>query len=97
MRIRIRYYFLVVISIQSKLVQRYVDRKGTLEGNVVASNKSGISWLHYTVQYIYFQCRGSGMFMHDPGSEFFHPGSQMQDQKDSGSQIRIRIQEFKYF
>jgi hypothetical protein len=32
-----------------------------------------------------------------PGSDFFHPGSQIQGQKDSGSRIRIRIKEFKYF
>jgi hypothetical protein len=30
-----------------------------------------------------------------PGSEFFHPGSQIQGEKDSS--IRIRIKEYKYF
>jgi hypothetical protein len=40
-------------------------------------------WLHNTVPNTYFQCRGSGMFMQNPGSEFFFPGSQMQGQKDS--------------
>jgi hypothetical protein len=29
------------------------------------------------------QCGGSGMFISDPGSEFFHPGFQVQDQKNS--------------
>jgi hypothetical protein len=42
------------------------------------------------------QCCGSGMFIPDPGSEFFHPGSRIQGQKDFGSRIRIRIKEFKY-
>jgi len=28
------------------------------------------------------------MFIPDPGSEFFDPGSRIQSQKDSGSQIR---------
>jgi hypothetical protein len=32
-----------------------------------------------------------------PGSEFFHPGSRIQGQKDSGSRIRIHIKEFNYF
>ncbi len=32
-----------------------------------------------------------------PGSELFHPGSRIQGQKDSGSRIRIRMKEFKYF
>jgi hypothetical protein len=32
-----------------------------------------------------------------PGSKFFHPGSRIQGQKDSGSRIRIRIKEFMYF
>ncbi len=31
------------------------------------------------------QCCGSGMFIPDPGSQFFHPGSQIQGQKDFGS------------
>jgi hypothetical protein len=31
------------------------------------------------------------MFLPDPESEFFHPGSR--DKNDSGSRIRIRIQE----
>ncbi len=30
------------------------------------------------------------MFIPDPGSESFHPGSRIQDQKDSGSRIRVR-------
>ncbi len=33
----------------------------------------------------------------DPRSEFFHPGSRIHGQKDSGSRIRIRIKELKYF
>ncbi len=33
----------------------------------------------------------------NPGSEFFHPESRIQGQKDSGSQIRIRIKVCKYF
>jgi hypothetical protein len=32
-----------------------------------------------------------------PGSEFFHPGSRIQGQKDSRARIRIYIKEFKYF
>ncbi len=34
-----------------------------------------------------------------PGSRIriSHPGTRIQGQKDSGSQIRIRIKEFKYF
>jgi hypothetical protein len=40
-----------------------------------------------------YQCCGSGMFIPNPGSEFFP--SRIQGQKDSGSQIRIRIKEFK--
>ncbi len=35
---------------------------------------------------------GSGMFIADPGSKFFHPGSRIQGQKDS--QIRIRNTEW---
>jgi hypothetical protein len=31
------------------------------------------------------QCCGSGIFISDPGSEFFHPGSRVQVQKDPGS------------
>ncbi len=42
------------------------------------------------------QCCGSGMFIPDPGPEFFHPGSQILGQNNSGSRIRIRIKEFKY-
>jgi hypothetical protein len=35
------------------------------------------------------QCCGSGMFIPDPGSKFFHPGSRIQSQKkDSGSRIQ---------
>ncbi len=37
-----------------------------------------------------------GMFL-IPGSEFVHPGSRIRGQKESGSRIRIRIKEFKYF
>jgi hypothetical protein len=39
------------------------------------------------------------LWIHDvyPGSEFFHPRSRIQGKKDSGSRIRIRIKEFKYF
>jgi hypothetical protein len=37
------------------------------------------------------------MLIPNPGPEFFHPGSRIQGQKDSGSRIRIRIKEFKYF
>jgi hypothetical protein len=33
----------------------------------------------------------------DTGSEFFHPASRIQGQKDSGSRIRISIKEFNYF
>ncbi len=33
----------------------------------------------------------------DPESEFLHPGSPTQGQKDSGYRIRTRIKEFKYF
>jgi hypothetical protein len=36
------------------------------------------------------QCCGSGMFIPDPGSDFFHPGSEL-------SPSRILIKEFKYF
>ncbi len=32
-----------------------------------------------------------------PGSEFFHPGSRIQAQKDSGFRIRLHIKEFKFF
>ncbi len=35
-------------------------------------------------------CCGSGMFIPDPGSKFFHPGSEF-------CPSRIRIKEFKYF
>ncbi len=35
------------------------------------------------------------MFIPNPGSEFFHPGSQVKKIPDSGS--RVRIKEFKYF
>jgi hypothetical protein len=42
----------------------------------------------------YSQCCGSGMFIPDPIE--FSP-SRIQGQKDSGSRIRIRIKEFKYF
>ena len=31
-----------------------------------------------------------------PGSEFFHPGSRIHGQKDSGSRIRIRIKKLTY-
>jgi hypothetical protein len=44
-----------------------------------------------------YQCCRSEMFIPGPGSEFFHPGSRIQGQKYSGSRIRIRIKEFKYF
>jgi hypothetical protein len=53
---------------------------------------------------IFFHYCGSGMFIPDstfsiadPGSEFFHRGSRIQGQKDSGSRIRIHIKEFNYF
>ncbi len=39
-----------------------------------------------------FQCCGYGLFIPDPGSEFFYPGS-----KSKISRIRIRIKVFKYF
>ncbi len=42
---------------------------------------------------IFFQVVEGGVA--DP--EFFHPGSRIQGQKDSGSRISIRIKEFKYF
>jgi hypothetical protein len=32
-----------------------------------------------------------------PGSEFFHPGSRIQSQKNSGSRIRTHIKKFKNF
>jgi hypothetical protein len=38
---------------------------------------------------------GSGMFLTDPGSDFFHSGFRNQGLKDPGS--RIWIKEFKYF
>jgi hypothetical protein len=38
----------------------------------------------------FYQCFVSGMFIPDPGSEFFHPGSRIQGRKDPGSWIRIR-------
>ncbi len=41
------------------------------------------------------QCCGSGMLAQDPGSVFFHPGSKAK--KITGSQVRFRIKEFKYF
>ncbi len=34
---------------------------------------------------VHKQCCGSEMFIPDPGSEFFHPGSLIQGQKDPGS------------
>ncbi len=45
----------------------------------------------------FHQCCGSGMFIPDPASKFFHPRFWIQSQKDSESWIRIRIKEFKYF
>jgi hypothetical protein len=38
------------------------------------------------------QCCGSGMFIPDPGSEFFHPGSRVKNIR-----IRIRIKDFYVF
>jgi hypothetical protein len=42
-----------------------------------------------------YQCGGSGMFIPDPGSDFFHPGSRIRTVSIPGS--RILIKEFKYF
>jgi hypothetical protein len=41
-----------------------------------------------------YSCCGSGMFIPDPGSEFFHPGSRIKKIPDPGYQNRIK--EFKY-
>ncbi len=41
--------------------------------------------LKRAVQHTSTQFCGSGMFISDPGSEFFYPGSRIQGQKDSGS------------
>ncbi len=38
---------------------------------------------------IYEQCYGSGMFVPDPGSEFFHPGSRIKMMPDPDPHIRI--------
>jgi hypothetical protein len=43
---------------------------------------------------LFFAVLRNCMFMPDTGAEFFHPGSQIQGQKDSGSLILIRIKEF---
>ncbi len=52
------------------------------------------------------QCCGSGVFMPDSVSEFFHPESRISIKKipdpgsripDPGTRIRIRIKEFKFF
>jgi hypothetical protein len=39
----------------------------------------------------------SGMFIPDPNFSIFDLGSLIQGQKNSGSRIRIRVKEFKYF
>jgi hypothetical protein len=38
------------------------------------------------------KCCGSGMFIPDPGSEFFHPGSRVKN-----SRSRIRMEKYQYF
>jgi hypothetical protein len=43
------------------------------------------------------QSYGTWMFIPDPGSEFFHPGSQIQGKNDYGSRILIRVKYLKYF
>ncbi len=37
------------------------------------------------------------VYISDPGSDFFHPKSRINGQKDFRSRIRVRIEEFKYF
>jgi|688.fasta_scaffold2392201_1 hypothetical protein len=37
------------------------------------------------IHFMLNQCCGSDMFIPDPGSEFFHPGSRIQRLKDPGS------------
>ncbi len=63
--------------------------------------------LHFKLAF--YQCCGSGMFIPDPGSDFFHPGSDFFSSRirlfsipDPGSDFflpgsRIRIKEFKYW
>jgi hypothetical protein len=53
--------------------------------------------IHFlTVQYIFHQAKSVVDLDVYPGFEFFHPGSRIQCQKDSGSRIRFDIKEFNY-
>jgi hypothetical protein len=51
-------------------------------------------FFHYIRLYLYTMLRIRDVH---PGSEFFHPGSRIQGQKDSGSPFQIHFKEFKYF
>jgi hypothetical protein len=44
-----------------------------------------------TMQNSYKQCCGSGMFIPDPGSEFFHPGSLVKDPESGSASKKINI------
>ncbi len=52
-----------------------------------------LHWWQSASIYAIYQCCGSGMFITDPGSEFFHPGSRVKKAPDP----RIRNTGFKYF
>ncbi len=58
---------------------------------LVSIPKKCISSFHFNILSTMLtrrHCCGSGMFIPDLGSEFFHPRSQIQGQRDSGSRIR---------
>jgi hypothetical protein len=71
------------VEVLEKIEVKYLD--------FMFQRKISRIWYKHT----FYQCCGSRMFIPDPGSEFFHPGSRVK--KDSGSRIRIRKKELKYF
>jgi hypothetical protein len=67
-----------------------MPREVTIPNNIIQKHsfrEKKVELREFAVRYRYQfeQCCGSGIFIQDPGSEFFHHGS------------RIRIKDFKYF
>ncbi len=66
----------------------YSDRKETkIRGNM-RERHSPWEEIHKIGRQTKKQCCGSGIFIPDPRSGFFHPGSRIQGQKDSGSWVK---------
>jgi hypothetical protein len=75
---------------------------GEMLSSILRKLPPGQQFLHCIIYLISYgktstKHKGSGMFIPEPGPEFFYPGSRVKKIPNSGSRIRIRIKEFKVF